>query len=206
MQNFYELVCGKSIAIVGNAITTKGSGLGKIIDSKDVIIRINNYAYPVLSAEAQDIGTKTDIMFFDRQQYQTYPVNGKYQGMPAFTINLDLQFEIARQYCGLSGTWGNFAPASGVSATFMCCMCSAKQIFLTGFDFFKTRGRYNGNYFPGRISGPCEKTAPHDFEKYKAWPAYCDYDLDEKIIRELQKHYPIEFDKALEKIIFNQEA
>jgi len=58
-KSFLEYIQGKSIAIVGNAPSELGKGLGKEIDSYDVVIRFNNY-----STEAQyigDYGTKANV-------------------------------------------------------------------------------------------------------------------------------------------------
>jgi CMP-N-acetylneuraminic acid synthetase len=57
-----RLRAAKSVAIVGNGPSLKGSGAGARIEAHELVLRIN---YPVLSGFAADVGTRTDVMLFD---------------------------------------------------------------------------------------------------------------------------------------------
>ena len=50
---------GKSIVVVGNGMSTIGSGLGSQIDAFDEVARFNHFA---IKGYEQDVGTKTTIM------------------------------------------------------------------------------------------------------------------------------------------------
>jgi hypothetical protein len=62
----YELLLrNRSVAVVGPARTLIGKGQGKLIDSHDIVIRLNETfeQLPVPSNLAADIGTKADIFY-----------------------------------------------------------------------------------------------------------------------------------------------
>jgi hypothetical protein len=59
---FSKFVSGKKIAIVAHAPTVVGSTMGKIIDSYDVVVRLND-SLPLPSRLLVDIGTRCDILY-----------------------------------------------------------------------------------------------------------------------------------------------
>lgn len=207
MSRFERMIRGKTIALVGNAITTDGSGLGARVDSHNIVVRFNVHAYPVKAEEFDNIGTKTNVMYFDRAQYAEYVSDGFYiyneDMIPSFTIPSPAQFEIAKQYCGLTGTWGNYAAASGVSMLYLCCVWGASEIFMTGFDFFRTQSRYGDPLYNRKRKGPYQIDPPiNTFDEFFNWPGYSDKDLDEAITRELCIEYNIKLDEPLRRIIY----
>jgi hypothetical protein len=62
--NFSNYIKNKKIIIVGPSKSLEGKNLGKIIDSYDIVIRLNN-SYPIsLNKNVQnDLGTRTDILY-----------------------------------------------------------------------------------------------------------------------------------------------
>jgi Glycosyltransferase family 29 (sialyltransferase). len=62
MGSFKEFVTGKRIVIVGPAATLKGSGYGSLIDSHDIVVRLN-HAWPLPKEFAEDIGTRIDVIY-----------------------------------------------------------------------------------------------------------------------------------------------
>ena len=56
-QNFFS---NKSVAIVGPSSKMDKSGCGKLIDSFDIVVRLNR-ALPIKNTE--DLGTRTDILY-----------------------------------------------------------------------------------------------------------------------------------------------
>ncbi len=57
-NEFYKLLKGKTIAIVGNGPSETGKNKGAEIDKHDIVIRFNNYE---TKGFEQDYGTRTDI-------------------------------------------------------------------------------------------------------------------------------------------------
>lgn len=57
-----RLQAARSVAIVGNADTLRGSAEAKRIEAHDVVVRCN---YPVITGFESDVGTRTDLMLFD---------------------------------------------------------------------------------------------------------------------------------------------
>lgn len=61
MELFIETIKDKKIALVGPSCYLKGKNLGKVIDSYDVVIKINNFE----KLSAKDYGNKVDILSFN---------------------------------------------------------------------------------------------------------------------------------------------
>lgn len=55
---FSDLVAGRTVAVVGNGPGEVGKGLGKEIDSHDIVVRFNSF---VTEGYEADYGTRTDI-------------------------------------------------------------------------------------------------------------------------------------------------
>ena len=60
-KNLFELVSGKTVALVGPAPHLLGKGAGNTIDKCDIVCRINDIIPP--QDLRKDYGSKTDIMF-----------------------------------------------------------------------------------------------------------------------------------------------
>lgn len=57
-----EYLTDKRVILVGPAKTTDGTKLGPFIDDHDVVVRLN-HAWPLPTNLAEDIGTRTDILY-----------------------------------------------------------------------------------------------------------------------------------------------
>lgn len=62
MASYKEFLKGKSVVLVGPAATLKGQGYGSLIDSHDIVVRIN-HAWPLPQGMAEDIGTRIDVLY-----------------------------------------------------------------------------------------------------------------------------------------------
>jgi hypothetical protein len=67
--DFGRLLSGKDVIIVGPAETLIGTGQGKMIDAYDLVVRFNTAIHhiPFASELANDIGTRTDILFCNNE-------------------------------------------------------------------------------------------------------------------------------------------
>ncbi len=66
MDDFEDIyagvVRGKRVAVVGPALSVEGSGQGPLIESNDLVVRINR-GYVIPDALVADIGRRTDILY-----------------------------------------------------------------------------------------------------------------------------------------------
>lgn len=62
MNSFENYIHGKNIALVGPAKYMQGRGYGDLIDSNDVVIRINR-GIESIEKHSKDLGTRTDILY-----------------------------------------------------------------------------------------------------------------------------------------------
>jgi hypothetical protein len=58
----YNLFNSKTVALVGNSIALSNQCLGNIIDTHDVVCRINKG--PLLTTDAEKYGNRTDVLFY----------------------------------------------------------------------------------------------------------------------------------------------
>lgn len=62
-KEYFKYLEDKNIIIVGPSKSLEGARMGKKIDSKDVIVRLNN-SYPIYySGIMRDIGSRTDVLY-----------------------------------------------------------------------------------------------------------------------------------------------
>lgn len=62
MQTLEQYLEGKTVALVAGGNSLVGEGLGSIIDSYDVVVRMNR-ALPLDPSKSEDIGTRTDVLY-----------------------------------------------------------------------------------------------------------------------------------------------
>ena len=61
-MSYAEYLKNKKVAVIGPAPSIVGSNQGDLIDSYDVVCRLN-HAIPVPTAMIQDIGSRTDVLY-----------------------------------------------------------------------------------------------------------------------------------------------
>lgn len=62
-KEYEKFLKDKNVIIVGPSKSIEGSGIGRKIDSKDIIVRLNN-SYPIYSSRiTSDIGSRTDVLY-----------------------------------------------------------------------------------------------------------------------------------------------
>ena len=65
---FYNPFYGKSVIVVGNSPNILGKNLGKIIDSYDIVVRINKFQ---IEGYEKDIGTKCNALHVNESLHPT---------------------------------------------------------------------------------------------------------------------------------------
>jgi hypothetical protein len=166
-----SLLKGRRIAIVGPASSAFGAGRGSYIDGFDYVIRINKAPFQLRDGKfAQDIGTRTDILFhsfFENEFSGGGPLDfGLYDAMgiryvinpiPTFfgkrvTFNFYKKYLLPRivytlpaaPYRAIVKPFGRFRPTTGFCALHLVLQAEFSELFITGFTFFKTP--YGDNY------------------------------------------------------------
>lgn len=62
IDEYATFVAGKTVALVGPAASLHGRGLGDLIDSHDLVVRLN-LGCPVPEGQEPDLGTRTDVLY-----------------------------------------------------------------------------------------------------------------------------------------------
>lgn len=62
MKTLEEYLKGRSVALVAGGSSLVGKNLGTVIDSFDVVVRMNR-ALPIVQEKTSDLGTRTDILY-----------------------------------------------------------------------------------------------------------------------------------------------
>ena len=143
LQNYCQ---GKRIIIVGNSNNLLSSTSGKLIDSYDIVVRINKgyqYTRTVLS---DSIGSKTHILAIGIKSAQlasTVIKNNLVDYILSPIIHserLDYSnvFNVDNEtYNFLKSSLGNFKPSTGISTyNFFNKFINFERLDLIGFDFF----------------------------------------------------------------------
>jgi len=188
---------GKTVSIVGAAESLLEYGKGEEIDSRDVVIRVN-ITKPIPPEHYARVGKRTDVIYCN---YSVYGLaqNGLIMGIPAVVQNYDkhLQEDLRRRFGerSLDGKLGCYIPSSGLVCIYTAVISGAKDVYVTGFDFFRT-GRIKNSDFDRVLAGDNRwcifdgaKDCGNDFIK------------DEHIFKHLVKDgYPLTLDEVLEEI------
>jgi hypothetical protein len=160
-----RVLSGKRIAIVGPASSAINTNRGEFIDGYDVVIRVNKSALVVRDGKfKKDIGSKMDILchsFFENEfsgggplDFDLYDRLGtKYviNPIPTFfgkrvTFNFYKKYLLRRTVYSLPlepyqeavKAFGQFRPTTGFCALKLALESDFKELFITGFTFFKT--------------------------------------------------------------------
>jgi hypothetical protein len=178
IQDYLE---GKTVALVASGKSLEGKGHGSLIDSFDVVVRLNR-ALPLDKGKASDIGSRTDILYncldgapdaggpidpgtwlrlgvkyvcstYPQSEFFTFPQRSAGLGelIPTRWIPDEVYYPIKPHIKG--------RPNSGTTALVDLLSFDIKNIRLFGLDFFRTL--YNVEYLKqgGSVS---------DFEKLLA--------------------------------------
>lgn len=158
-MRFDELVADKTVALVGNAVSSMEQKNGAAIDSHDVVIRCNR---SFLRLHPETIGKRLDILFLGSPgQSQDY-MGADLSKVKAFvwTKNAESGKRLARS-CpyilhhpgliyydmnlkeGLTSKLGAL-PSSGFMAFWWLLLSDCARISVFGFDFFRTGTAYSG--------------------------------------------------------------
>jgi len=155
---------GKRVAVIGAADSAFEKENGDYIDSFDVIVRVNKAPHSWSPEKAKFIGRRTDILFhsfyentdsgggpIDFQLYEqqgiqfivnpNYNIKGIWTHLNYYKRNLNnnLTYILARS-CSkkINKNFGKWIPTVGFSALHTVLNSKCKEVFITGFTFFKT--------------------------------------------------------------------
>ena len=178
---------GKKVCIVGPAPKIIGNSYGKVIDSYDVVVRLNN-GYTFCDKYGVDIGTRNDII------YQTaIPKLGRGTTMPIETLQDNVKWVCCsfpdekhrEKICNFikhvdnripihimdKDRWGVLAssigeqvekgsipPTTGLAAIFDLLDYDIEKLYITGFTFFKVKKKRERVYYRGYSENPANET------------------------------------------------
>lgn len=156
INDFKEYCKNKNIVIVGNSSTLQYSKYSHLIDSHDIVVRINN-AYPIKNEFRKNIGIKTDVyaISISRKDIAKSKLKGnnlKYI-LRLNKFEKDLPYENIiygnrKEYNELKLKFNNFKPSTGsIIINFFKNNIDYKKLTLIGFDFFKSESSIIKNKF-----------------------------------------------------------
>lgn len=155
---------GKRVAVIGAADSAFEKENGDYIDSFDIIVRVNKAPHSWSPEKAKFIGSRTDVLFhsfyentdsgggpidfelYDRQGIK-FIVNPNHNNkglrthLNYFKRNLNNKityFLPHRFYKKMTGNFGKIIPTVGYSALYTVLNSECKEVYITGFTFFKT--------------------------------------------------------------------
>lgn len=155
---------GKRVAVIGAADSAFEKENGEYIDSFDIIVRLNKAPHSWSAEKAKYIGSRTDILFhsfyentesgggpIDFQLYEqqgirfivnpNHNIKGLRTHLNYFKRNLNNKttyFLPRRFYEKMTVDFGKIIPTVGYSALYAVLNSKFKEVFITGFTFFKT--------------------------------------------------------------------
>lgn len=160
-----NILRGKRVAIIGAANSAYNTNKGVYIDSFDFVVRVNKA--PLLLRDGKgthDIGTKLDILFHSffendfsgggpldfalydklgiRYVINPIPTYFGYRGIFNFYKKYLLRKEVYTlaytPYKIMEKAFGHYRPTTGFCALHSVLEADFKELFITGFTFFKT--------------------------------------------------------------------
>ncbi|MBL6444763.1 glycosyltransferase family 29 protein [Fulvivirga sp. 29W222] len=220
--NYSKLVKNKRVAIIGAANSALNTNLGDYIDEFDFVIRINKAPRLIYEGtHASDIGRKTDILFhsfyeneksgggpldfnlFDKLGIKyvinpvatfsgsrvTYNFYKKYL-LPKVTYSVQRD-DYNKVVQGLNGN----KPTIGFCALMLTLLSDCKEVYVTGFTFFKT---------PFAKGYRDEVQQPEQVRKLINTEGHHDVDLEFENFKQIYREYPqLKLDLALQDILRN---
>ena len=160
VESYSDHMKGKKIALVVSGASLFKKGLGDLIESYDVVVRLNR-ALPINLSKASDIGERTDVLYntldgfpeaggpidgdlwrrsgvkyicstYPKSEYFTYPERSAHLNsiLPTRWIKDEVYYPI-REYV-------KFRPNSGTTALMDILSHDIEKVHLFGLDFFRT--------------------------------------------------------------------
>lgn len=187
VEKYKNYLKGKNVCLVGPAPKMIGSGSGEVIDSYDVVVRLNK-GYSFCKKFKNDLGKKMDII------YQTaIPKHGRGVTMPIeelknavkwiccsypnekhreninnFIKHVDNRILIhimdqkkwwrISEIVGEQMDSGPIAPTTGMAAIIDLLDHDIRGLYITGFTFFKVKKKRERIYYKGYGKVPADET------------------------------------------------
>jgi len=160
VESYGDYMKGKKVALVVSGASLFQKGLGDLIESYDVVVRLNR-ALPVDPNKISDIGQRTDVLYntldgfpdaggpidgdlwknngvkyvcstYPKSEYFTYPEKSSHLNsiLPTIWIKDEVYYPI-REYV-------KFRPNSGTTALMDILSHDIAKVHLFGLDFFRT--------------------------------------------------------------------
>ncbi|PPQ31387.1 hypothetical protein CCR94_08735 [Rhodoblastus sphagnicola] len=173
-----------SVALVGNGSVLKGSGLGKAIDSHDVVVRIN---WPAIKGYSDDVGSNTSLVLFV-EQYMHGAINqdsllkkmSQYNSsVPGLALDAGRTVStVFPEFCGEPPSNICLMPAAarkclkylgyqyattGLLSMLLISLILNKTVTIFGFDFYRDLNR---QYYFGTT--PPDPHLTHELQ-YEVW-------------------------------------
>jgi hypothetical protein len=163
-MNSLEKFCdNKKIAIVGNSSRILNHNYGDIIDSHDVVVRIN-HAPKYIAKYPKNVGTKTTIMSYGlsrldlakeisnkcNPQYNLFLIrcNGEIKDYKPYSLFKNPFHGDIEEYRILKSNFAEFKPSTGiVTINYFVNNINFSKLNLFGFDFFTTSSTFRKNEF-----------------------------------------------------------
>jgi len=155
---------GKRVAVIGAADSAFEKENGEYIDSFDIIVRLNKAPYSWSPEKAKFIGSRTDVLFhsfyentdsgggpIDFELYEQQGIqfivnpNNNIKGFRTHlnyykrNLNNNFTYLLARSFSEkITKNFGKWIPTVGFSALHTVLNSKCKEVYITGFTFFKT--------------------------------------------------------------------
>lgn len=167
-----EWLEGKTVAVVGNAMSLFDKSYGREIDSHDVVVRINKAAMLYTRQEASSShGTKTNVwVFWNTSEYKTFfpkipkhvkKMHAGHQGRTPNNIHMidfvypDSLYKELKKHAGKHSN-----PTTGLIFLDHLSKCNPKHVDVYGFDWKETPTFTDPDM-------KRERMCPHDYETEK---------------------------------------
>lgn len=144
----------KKVIIVSSSPHLEGMGLGKLIDSYDIVVRMNQ-GYKLMKLLPKDYGSKTDMLFLNVWSSENVSRDFLYKNynIPSEKIynkNKTLTAKPKSKYKIPVNTNHNL----GIIAIFNLLEMGYTDITLTGYSFYLTDRKYSSHYISNDPKSP----------------------------------------------------
>jgi len=188
-------VAGKRVSVVGAAesIFDNGDKNGEEIDSRDIVIR-SNMSNPIPEKDYPYVGKRTDLIYCNNFNYDNLVVDGKICGIKAVNQPRNenhIENDIIFKFGNLLQDGKSWCPMSGLCCIYTVCISGAREIYVSGFDFYRSNNRLEGQMVK---AGEREALLPSSGRWNNTLK-------DELVFRILVQKYPIKVDNVLTNIL-----